>query len=90
MLYSSMDINTTIDKLESGEYQRGEILKFEKWLDRNHKGYKGAAALKKKIFEPDLSGYNLFYNYSPESAELRGGFRKSLAANLEKDCWGHF
>ena len=61
-----------INQLESGEHRQSQILIFEKWIETNHKGYKGAAALKKRIFEPEFDGnYNLFYNYSTRAARVR-------------------
>lgn len=69
-----------INRLESGEHQQSEILIFEKWLGKNHPDFKGAAELKKKIFEPDLgTNYNLFYHYSTRAARVRAKIQECLA-----------
>ena len=69
-----------INRLESGEHRQSEILIFEKWLGKNHPDYKGAATLKKRIFEPEFDGsYNLFYNHSTRAARVRGKIQECLA-----------
>lgn len=70
-----MDINTTIDKLESGEYQRGEILKFENWAEGKDK-----RAVKSLIFDYEMdSGYNPIYHYSAGLIKLRQKISETVA-----------
>lgn len=70
-----MDINTTIDKLESGEYQRGEILKFERWAEGEDK-----KQVKSLLFnyQPN-SGYNPIHHYSEGLIRLRHKIAETVA-----------